>query len=718
MKRKLISALTAALLIQTLIFGQSATYNVELAKFSSRKFDEFSPVYYKNGLVFCSNRNESFLFNYLTSENKGLLKIVYVDTAKQDSRRSVRLFSKDLKTTFNDGPASFSKNGDTIYFSRNLKVIGKIRENSNLRNKLGVFIAVRDGRKWTRTIDLRFNNEYYNITTPSISPDGKKLYFASDNPAGLGGSDIYYCQLKGDYWDDPVNLGPVVNTAGNESYPFASRDGGLFFSSDGHQGLGGKDIFYTKQVNGNWLPPVRLDEPINSRSDDFGLVADSVLGGGFFSSNRDGTSINIYHFRTNVHQIFYCDNERVNQYCFKFSDKDKIDLDDRYFQLVWTFGDGGKATGLTAEHCYSGAGRYGVKLDIVEKKSGKVFFTKLSYNIELKDIEQPVISAPASAMAGAPVTLDGLSSTFPGSQILNYTWDMGEGDRIEGDKISHEFTSKGDYIVKLGLIVRNDKTGVIQNACVTKPIKVFDNKQSKSEFDAIPVKPAPRINVFDYDHAYISDLFSAEKEYSKDMVFDVEILTSKTRLGPDNAAFKNIPSRYTLREIYFPDKKTYSYVVDEEISLMATYPSYNDISDVGFKNARIITYTLESPAARELNNLKRVFGLSADAFFKKNDFSLTSAGTQILDLILGFLSKYPALKIELSVHSDNQETPASNQLLTQKRAEAMVNYLNINGVNPLRLVAKGYGSTRPVAANSTEADRKLNRRVDFMIIKE
>jgi Tol biopolymer transport system component len=162
-------------------------------------------------------------------------------------------------TRYNDGPASFSRGGDTIYFSRNLKVDGNIDEESQPRNKLGIFTAVLEDYDWVKILDIRFNNEYYNITTPYISPDGRRLFFASDNPAGNGGTDLYFCNWRGDYWEDPVNMGPEINTPGNESYPFVNSEGGLFFSSDGHPGLGGKDIFYTKQSKDKWLPPVHID---------------------------------------------------------------------------------------------------------------------------------------------------------------------------------------------------------------------------------------------------------------------------------------------------------------------------------------------------------------------------------------------------------------------------------------------------------------------------
>ncbi len=161
------------------------------------------------------------------------------------------------------------------------------------RNKLGIFYAVLEGKKWTKIRELRFNNEWYNVTTPYLSPDGKRLYFASDKPEGYGGSDLYYCEWKNDYWSDPVNLGPVINTKGNESYPFVNPAGELLFSSDGHPGLGGKDIFFSRPKDNDWLPPVRLDPPVNSQYDDFGIITDSLMSEGYFSSKRN-KSVDIF----------------------------------------------------------------------------------------------------------------------------------------------------------------------------------------------------------------------------------------------------------------------------------------------------------------------------------------------------------------------------------------------------------------------------------------
>jgi outer membrane protein OmpA-like peptidoglycan-associated protein len=714
MTRKLVFVILIVLNCQ-LILGQLETYTIKKASFSSDKYDEFAPVFYKNGIVFSSNRNTG-LSVHSTSQNKGLFKIYYIDTAANLDWQSAKVFSKNLTTILNDGPVTFNRTGDTIYFSRNQNSDSKVSKLSSSRNKLGIFTAVMINGQWTKIRDLRINNEWYNITTPWLSPDGKRLYFASDKQDGYGGSDLYYSEWKEDRWDDPVNLGPTINTSGNESYPFINQEGDLFFSSDEHGSLGGKDIFFSKSNGSQWLAPVPLDPPINSGFDDFAFITDSLNNGGYFSSNRDGT-FDIYQHKTIIHQLFHCENQRSNQYCFKFSDDAKISVDEKYFKYLWRFGDGTSSTGLKVEHCFPGAGKYEVMLDVVEKSSGKVFFSKIAYNLELTDIEQPKINSVSSALAGDSISMDGLSSYFPGSRVLLYTWYFGDGDRTTGDKVRHKYKVEGEYEVKLGLILQEHKTGKIKEVCSSKQIRIFRGSAEKTSYDVGPKTPDEKITVFDYDHAFIKNMYSAEKEFNQDVVFQVEILTSKDKLSLDNAAFKNLPKKYTVREVLQRTDNSYSYIIDEEMELMDTYPAFKEIYALGFKDARIKSFVLTDPAAKELLTLKKVFGVSADVLFKPNDLSLSSAGTQLLDLIMSFMKKYPGVKLEISTYTDNVGTSVSNQLLSQKRAELMVNYLVINGVNGSRLSSKGYGDLKSINFNSNEAQRKLNRRVDFSIIK-
>jgi hypothetical protein len=395
--------------LEALVSGQENFY-VKKTAFSSDKYDQFSPVYYKSGLVYCSNQFSSLVQNYSNLQNKGLLKISFVDSVASGWGKPF-LFSDDLSSRLNDGPVTFNSTYDTIYFSRNLIVDGNIKSTAGARNKLGIFYAVSDGKKWSNITELRFNNDSYNITTPYLSPDGKRLYFASDKPEGYGGSDLYYCTWSGTYWGNPVNLGPVINTPGNEAFPYINQSGELFFSSDSHPGLGGKDIFFSKNTINGWVEPVRLNAPINSQFDDFGFISED-MDEGFFSSDRDG-SVDIYSFKTINPQFLYCESQKENRYCFNFPDDMSIDIDPVNLQFQWDFGDGTTGTGYVIEHCFPGPGKYLVKQDIVEKKTGRVVFNKLSYELEIEDITQPFIAGVDIVSSGDNVDFTASKSNLP-----------------------------------------------------------------------------------------------------------------------------------------------------------------------------------------------------------------------------------------------------------------------------------------------------------------
>lgn len=703
------------------VAGQVKTYTVEKAAMSSDKYDEFSPVIYKGGVVFCTDRNDGFA-TYTDARNKSPFKINYYRLGQNLSWKDADVFSKELTSRLNDGPVTFNAAGDTMYFSRNLIVDGKLSDISGARNKLGVFSAVYANGKWGKVRELRFNIEWYNITTPWLSPDGQRLYFASDKPDGYGGFDLYYCQWKKDYWDNPVNLGPQVNTIGNEAYPYVNSEGALFFSSDGHEGLGGKDIFYTKQAGNDWIKPVPLDAPVNSKYDDFGFVADPLMDEGYFSSER-GRTTDIYHFRTNINQIFYCVPQRTNEYCFRFTDDDKIlldekyQIDEKYVEYVWSFGADQKEIGLNVDHCFSGPGKYNISLDIIEKATGRLYFRKIYYQLELKDIEQPIIDSPMAVVRGDSVKFSGAGSFFPGCEIVKYTWQFGDGFRSTGKVAGHVFSEPGEYEVQLGLMLRNVTTGKIFESCSSIKTYVFASSSIRNNFEAGRNEIPVRKNINAYDHAYITGKYSAEKDFSQDAVFQLEVLKSKEKLGIDDSSFSRIPPKYKVRELSDRKDNTYSYVVAEERKLMDLYPAFNDLYFKGYSNVRIKPVLLDDPAARELNNLKNVLGVSADVLFKPNEAALSQAGTQLLDLVIGFMAKYSGVRLELAVHTDDSGPENSNMLFTQRRAESMVTYLVLNGVSIARLVPKGYGESRPITMNSDNDEREANRRVDFQILR-
>jgi tetratricopeptide (TPR) repeat protein len=187
-----------------------------------------------------------------------------------------------FRTTYNNGPIFFTNDGNTVFITRNIY-------NKSEQTDLNIVVAVNRGGEWSKEVSkLPLKDDGYSIFHPALTPDNKRLYFASNKDGGYGGIDLYYSDLKGGFWTKPVNLGPNINTPGNEVFPFISNDGTLFFASDGHPGLGGLDIFSAGYVNESFTIPINMGAKLNSSSDDFSLVLKNDLRTGYFTSNRPG----------------------------------------------------------------------------------------------------------------------------------------------------------------------------------------------------------------------------------------------------------------------------------------------------------------------------------------------------------------------------------------------------------------------------------------------
>ena len=699
-----------------LAFSQNnnPVYTVTKAPFSSDRFDEFSPVYYENGIVFCSNRRAGGVVQYSDAQGKSSFNIFFIDTTQAVTWRKSVPFSKLLSTRFNDGPVTFNGAGDIIYFSRNLRVEGSLRELTVPSNKLGIFFAVKIGDDWQNIREFRFNSEWYHITTPHLSPDGMRLYFASDKPGGYGGSDLYYSQWRGGYWDDPVNLGPDVNTSGNESYPFMNTAGELFFSSDGHPTLGGKDIFVTRENAGGWQTPVRLAEPVNSEYDDFGFIMDPQMQEGYFSSDR-GKSIDIYHFRQNRFPFWFSKPQQENHYCIIVSANGSIEVDAATLTTQWDFGDGVKVPGVDAAHCFDGPGQYRVELDLVDRRTGKVFFRKQTYDIELIDIEQPYITCPDYVIVGEFFSFDATRSYRPGYEITGYYWDLGDGNEGEGRRFIHAYNQSGQFEVKLGLLLRSETTGDLIREVVSKRIRVFNNEKDRSEYISMnPVSPKDYTDISGNDNIRIISSYSAEDDINKEAVFRVVLRTSRERIEMTDRSFARVPSGYRVREVFDQTTETYSYFVGQQMSLMATYPAFTEMISAGFGDAVVVLQLLRDPAERELFNLLKRYGTLTDVWFDNNN-NLTTTGIVALDQLVSLMKKYPQSSIGIVVHTDNQGFESRNMVLSSVRAQIIANYMTKWGIRSERLAVFGQGGNIPVASNDNPTGRRLNRRIEFII---
>ncbi|MEM7038560.1 MAG: carboxypeptidase regulatory-like domain-containing protein, partial [Bacteroidota bacterium] len=267
-------------------FKQGAgLYKIRKLKVNSDASD-FGPVFYNNQVVFASARKRS-----LTKYNRtgqGYLDLYKADYAGETKLGEPELFRGRINTPYHEATAAFSKDGKEMFFTRNNYIKGKMGQSKEGIVNLATFRSVLEDGKWSRETPLPFNSEEYSVGHPCLSPDDKKLYFVSNMPGGYGGTDLYYVTRDGDAWGEPVNLGPAVNTKGNEMFPSMSSDGQLHFASNGHAGLGGLDVYHAIANDDSFVVVKNVGAPINSQSDDFGLIYDPAKNVGFFTSNRPG----------------------------------------------------------------------------------------------------------------------------------------------------------------------------------------------------------------------------------------------------------------------------------------------------------------------------------------------------------------------------------------------------------------------------------------------
>jgi outer membrane protein OmpA-like peptidoglycan-associated protein len=262
---------------------------------------EFGAVEYKGNLVFAGVKLKPGIFDKKFKwDNETYLNLVEIPLQNINTADStVHYFAKELKTGMHESNAIFTKDGKTMYFTRNNSKNGKKKKDDKKVSNLQIFKAELIDGKWTNITSLPFNSPNYSVEHPALSADEKVLYFASDMPGSLGSFDIYSVNVNKGAFDTPKNLGPQINTNKREQFPFASADNKLYFSSDGHLGYGSLDVFVS-EINGNeYSKPVNAGLPLNSNLDDFAFNINSETKQGYFASNREGGkgSDDIYQFK-------------------------------------------------------------------------------------------------------------------------------------------------------------------------------------------------------------------------------------------------------------------------------------------------------------------------------------------------------------------------------------------------------------------------------------
>jgi len=299
-KNTYFSELTAQLKEFNSLFLDSADIAIRKTGISSA-YGDFSPVFYQDGIVYATKSISTTTFNNRYKwDNSYFVSLMYSKFEPDSTLKNGKLLKHHFLDNAHDGPVSFTPDHNTMVITKNKKGVGK---DKNVV-VLALYFSTFEEGKWTELVPFEYNDDSYSIAHGCFSDDGKTLFFVSDMPGGYGQTDIYRSRFVGGKWLKPENLGATYNTNMQEMFPFVVGNK-LYFSSNGHFGLGGLDLFEV-DLSKDGTPggkPRNMKSPINSAADDFALICNQDGSKGYFSSNRNNTIDAIYAFEREDPQI-------------------------------------------------------------------------------------------------------------------------------------------------------------------------------------------------------------------------------------------------------------------------------------------------------------------------------------------------------------------------------------------------------------------------------
>ncbi len=684
-------------------------YKVDYLSINSDKAD-FSPMYYKNGLVFNSGRTEGTgLKRVFCWDNSRFLDMYYLndvsqltasaaglggaDANKSKSRGNERVvgsdeytsptandtrtvgtfggtniyqgygynetpatkttkFSKSLNTKYHEGPMTFTNDGKKVIFTRNNFNNGKFKTSSDKINKLKIYTGDDKGAgQWGNIKEVPFNSDEYSTGHPSLTKDDKLMYFVSDMPGGFGGTDIYVVQYNGGTFGTPVNLGPEINTAGNEMFPYVDERGNLYFSSDGHPGLGDLDIFYAQLTDGSKLKGKikNLGTPVNSSKDDFGFIADGERKMGYLSSNRKrgGTDDDIYRFTRECDEKPDCEEKQVIVY----DAESKMPLDnadvaieiDGKTEMKKTDSNGTfKICVEEGKGCEMKASREGYMPNTASCKEGES-----TIDIPLSRVKEVVADSSSTTNTGNTTITDGSSTTSTTTET---------GTVVDGGTQGYQGT-----------------TGNAIPCPATKTIRgrVTANKDKR------PLSGVTVTLKNECDGSVQSYVTGADGRYQFDICegCDYSIEAAKENFGSRGNKIKKLGKGG-------PKTINANLSMFEEGDVVAIENIYYDYGKCNIRE----------DASREL------------------------------DKLVVMLKRYRNMRVEIRSHTDSRATTEFNQKVSEGRSQAVKKYLMKRGISGSRLEASGYGESQLLnecadGVECTEEQHSVNRRTEFKVIQ-
>lgn len=688
----------------------ASSYRIEYLGLNTSSAD-FSPVFYKDGLVFVSSRgNTSAVKRMFSWDNSPFLDLFFVedksvlqgqnstsalgagassggltpnpsvrkvgdghytpvtandaniitsqgsdyitgstDYVEYESTLSKR-FSRALNSKYHEGPCTFYHTEERVIFTRNNKTGGGLLNSKNQGvSRLKLYTAVKKSRDWQQIRELPFNSDGYSCGHPTLTVDDQILYFVSDMPGGYGGTDIYLTRSMGGGWSKPVNLGGSVNSQGNEMFPYVDDRGNLYFSTDGHPGLGGLDMFFISMNTATGLPAGKarnLGAPLNSTKDDFGILTDSERKEGYFSSNRKrgNADDDIYRFER-LGVLYGCRELIVNVFDnntkkalpnvrFKYVNK----KDTLFTENVTTNVQGNVRLCLEADNEFI--------FNYLEKSYEP--FTEKFDNYEASDYDPSVLNV------------------YLKPEVVK--------EKKQIKKEPQRMTMQ-----RLEQSLSNVFKGVITGAEDTTPVAdvrlKFTNLCSGLSQEYITRN----------DGSY---------EFERDVGCDYELVAMKDGFALSKEVIFKIERKVSVIKSIFKPKEQKRNV-----------PNYSGSSLFDTKLYRVGDIV-------KLNSI----------YYEPNTWKLNNLSERELDRLVAIMNRYPNMIVEVRSHTDSRGNADVNSALSRRRVNEVVKYLERRKVDSRRIKGLGMGESQPInkcgdGMQCTEAEYQQNRRTEFKVLQ-
>ncbi|MEO1624576.1 MAG: OmpA family protein [Bacteroidota bacterium] len=701
--------------------------------------DDSAPVIFNDGIVFSSDRPQGIKLLKQKSGTTGrdFVKLYFSAGNLDDTFEPAKPYSSKInELNKNTGPISFTADGTTAVFTRNSKV-------ANKKNTypMQLFSAESsDGKKWKNVKEIDFCRLTYNYMHPAISPDGKQLFFVSDKAQGVGGTDIYVSQRQEDgEWGKPRNLGTIINTSMNEGFPFVDHKGRLYFSSKGHPGYGGFDLFYTeKDADGNWIKPVNIGRPINSPLDDISIFVRKEGDKGMFTSSRDGGDDDIFFFLPKD-----MEDEEEDHQLLTFEDATEepvvteepplIDATEEQMPVSSQPQDEA-SNEATEEVAIQPMKNATLETAAEEVKSDAA--AAPTYSIPTESEEEPISEEVAETVTEVPAVDASIDDPIPSEAPLDSAV---EEPPVEAENIveapstddgqlppsnpteepmpteeeySAEFPDNGSETEESNFIASEENpTETVEAAPPAPEAEMLEEEEDLIEWEEAPeevIPPAPD----DLETAApIEETAPEPTDGSLQIPEEVLVEPSATEepLVTEEEYQSDIPSSLPpslqandpttapadKEDLYESKGIVESSAPNPEPTFIENpSPAYESRSSASYSSFRSYD-DLDLALANSDVTAGQTFELP-DIKYTFNEFAyeVTPDIRAQLDRLLGVLQDHPTLRIEIGGYTSSFGEDTVNKTLSRYRAESAVAYLVTNGIDQDRLTARGYGETK------------------------